>query len=377
MKNKYLLAALGLFSLLNTSFASFTDSAEIPSWAVEPIHALSYLEVIAGNPDGTIKPLETINRAEFCKIIIEATKTPLVYPDTASFPDVTKDDWFYPYVEAAKAKGWLTGYPDGFFKPGQTINRAEVAKILTQAFEFPTSNFPGSEWFYPYFESLRIQDLLANGSSFDNLAPETNATRAEIFEQIYKAMAKKEFFEPENIPTLLNESAQSTKPIHDTGSVVTNTTTLSSSSTSSGQLQIEKISDNRRINTIPGAFANIEALSLNIRSQNAPVTVSALQVRRIGNGSYSDFEKVFVEVNGKKSSLEITPNDDVIIIPLLSDVVINTGNTVTFTIKTSVSSTAKNETSSRFTLFLPEWIEANTTIKNGFFPFGGVNIDIQ
>lgn len=36
------------------------------------------------------------------------------------FEDV-EDEWFAPYVCYAKEKGWVTGYPDGTFKPENNV----------------------------------------------------------------------------------------------------------------------------------------------------------------------------------------------------------------------------------------------------------------
>jgi hypothetical protein len=47
-----------------------------------------------------------------------------------TFFDVTEDDWFSEHVRAASSREIVNGYPDGTFKPGNFITRAEAAKIV-------------------------------------------------------------------------------------------------------------------------------------------------------------------------------------------------------------------------------------------------------
>lgn len=53
------------------SKAVFTDSAAIPDWADEGFNKLYSLKIISGYDDGSVKPLNTITRAEAIKLIYE------------------------------------------------------------------------------------------------------------------------------------------------------------------------------------------------------------------------------------------------------------------------------------------------------------------
>lgn len=54
-----------------TSEAVFTDSESIPDWARESFNKLCSLKVISGYEDGSVKPLNTITRAEAVKLVYE------------------------------------------------------------------------------------------------------------------------------------------------------------------------------------------------------------------------------------------------------------------------------------------------------------------
>jgi len=90
--------------------------------------------IVNGYPDGAYKPDDTINRAELLKIIIEAAYDDsdfAGYADQSCFNDVPAGTWFTPYVCFAKHEGIVEGYGDGSFKPGQQIVFVEALKIAT------------------------------------------------------------------------------------------------------------------------------------------------------------------------------------------------------------------------------------------------------
>ncbi len=151
--------------------------------------AIDYLQenrVIAGYPDGTFRPQNPVNRAEFTKIIIEATlgENPITSASDC-FPDVSGSDWFASYVCYAKNNGVIAGYPDGTFKPANTINLAEASKILVNTFELPQSEVSDGLWYRPFIESMgvRIPPTLA--------AVSTSVNRAEMAEMIWRIQTNK------------------------------------------------------------------------------------------------------------------------------------------------------------------------------------------
>jgi len=95
--------------------------------------AIEYLYkngIVNGYPDGTFKPDNSINRAELLKILVEGKGiTPIQSDYHDCFKDVT-GQWFAPYVCYAKEVGWVDGYSDGKFRPEQVVNKAEAIKIL-------------------------------------------------------------------------------------------------------------------------------------------------------------------------------------------------------------------------------------------------------
>ncbi|MBU1992952.1 MAG: S-layer homology domain-containing protein [Patescibacteria group bacterium] len=152
-------------------------------------------KVIGGYKDGTFKPDNEVNRAEYLKMLIAALGG--IDGDYGNcFTDV-QNEWFAPYVCYAKDEGWVKGYSDGSYKPGNSVNKAEAAKITLEAFGYdvsdaavksaPFKDVPVGQWFTPYVYMASENNLLevASGSEYH---PGDPMTRAATVELIYRAM---------------------------------------------------------------------------------------------------------------------------------------------------------------------------------------------
>ncbi len=85
--------------------AEFTDTEG--HWAQEQIEKWADKGLVSGYPDGTFKPDDTITRAEFAKIV--ALAFDLTDEDTLDeYNDLDEDTWYYPYV--AKTTKYIPKY---------------------------------------------------------------------------------------------------------------------------------------------------------------------------------------------------------------------------------------------------------------------------
>lgn len=153
--------------------------------------AIAYVKdegVVQGYPDGTFRPDQPINRAEFVKIIVEAKEFPLgnfagvsQYMD---FSDVEYSGWVGPYVVAARMNFIIEGYPDGTFKAANNINFVEAAKIIAISFELPYAE--GAVWYEGYVRALADKNTIPTSiAHFDQLI-----TRGEMAEMIWRLKAE-------------------------------------------------------------------------------------------------------------------------------------------------------------------------------------------
>src|SRR6185295_10570076 len=87
---------------------------------------------------------------EFLKILLESRGE--VTSDMKNcFPDV-QEEWFAKYVCLAKSEGIVGGYPDGTFKPNQSINFVEASKMLTLAYKQQVAS--SGDWYEGYALAL-------------------------------------------------------------------------------------------------------------------------------------------------------------------------------------------------------------------------------
>ena len=118
----------------------------------DTIALLTEAGVISGYPDGTYRPDQTVNRVEFLKIVVGSTFDDIdteATNDTCGFSDTVSGQWYIPYLCRALEEGIVQGYPDGTFKPEQTVNFVEAAKIAALAHEQDLSE-DGSVWYEDY-----------------------------------------------------------------------------------------------------------------------------------------------------------------------------------------------------------------------------------
>lgn len=160
--------------------------------------AIAYLKekaVISGYPDGTFRPETIVNRAELIKILVGGKNIePNILQYHNCFPDVS-NQWFAPYVCYAKTTGWVSGYPDGWFRPEQSVNKVEAIKMVvnSQSYSLPASfdvipyrDVEVAAWYAPFVKVAYDKGLLEDYG--DIFGVEASMKRSEISENIYRAI---------------------------------------------------------------------------------------------------------------------------------------------------------------------------------------------
>ena len=112
--------------------ASFRDMTG-NEWYAEAVYTLAKLGVIQGYKDGAFHGNDSISRAAFTAIACRFLKVngqPL--PDSVRFSDVPESHWAHEVITRAAAYGWIGGYQDGSFRPADPITRAAVTAIINR-----------------------------------------------------------------------------------------------------------------------------------------------------------------------------------------------------------------------------------------------------
>lgn len=126
--NKLLPLALTAAMIVPSVPAMAAPSDIAGHWAESVITQWQSKGLIQGYEDGTFKPGNTITRAEFVTLMNNAKG--FWSEGSINFSDVKNGSWFYSAVARAVAAGYVKGYSDGSFKPGNTITRAEAAMMI-------------------------------------------------------------------------------------------------------------------------------------------------------------------------------------------------------------------------------------------------------
>lgn len=110
------------------------------TWASSYIACAEKLQwVLYG--DGSVDANRSANRAEVVMTLLEAFKVTIGEPTGTAFTDVTASTLFNPAIEQAKNDGIVSGYTDsagvatGLFGPEDSVNRAELSKMVTLALQ--------------------------------------------------------------------------------------------------------------------------------------------------------------------------------------------------------------------------------------------------
>lgn len=108
-------------------------------WANGFVAVHEELGVIRGYPDGTFGPERTVTRAELAVLLVRALGVAVNVPapvgglpfrDRAAIPP-----WAAGAVAEAARRGLVSGYPDGSFRPGAPVSRAEAATAIVRLLE--------------------------------------------------------------------------------------------------------------------------------------------------------------------------------------------------------------------------------------------------
>lgn len=134
----YLLTAALLTGLVPAAFAAASQD--------QASRTLAALDVMVGDENGDLMLSRSVTRAEFTKMIVAMSS----YQDSVGtetlvspYPDVPYTNWAAPYVEAAAQAGYVRGYLDGTFRPGNTITLAEGVTMALRLLDYTDSDFTG------------------------------------------------------------------------------------------------------------------------------------------------------------------------------------------------------------------------------------------
>ena len=115
------------------------------------------LGIINGKANNKFDPLGNLTRAEMAIILSRAYELGGIYPK--GFSDVSVASVAYWHISALAANNITVGYPDGTFKPFQTIDRAQFSAFMARLLE-PSFQPENDEVADSYLEAIFDMDVI-------------------------------------------------------------------------------------------------------------------------------------------------------------------------------------------------------------------------
>jgi hypothetical protein len=134
------------FDNFRANSGSFTD---VPAdyWAYPAIAAAFDAGVVQGYADNTYRPTLPVDRGSMAVYLARAIAggddaVPQPGAGTQSFTDVPADHWAYRHIEyvASSEVNVVQGYPGGNYKPGDPVNRGQMAVYIARAMVTPSGD---------------------------------------------------------------------------------------------------------------------------------------------------------------------------------------------------------------------------------------------
>ncbi len=161
------------------------------------LNTSDHFAYVQGYPDGTVKPAGNITRAETAAILfrlMDDASRKTYYSTKSGFRDVASGSWYNTYVATLNNAGVITDSSNGYFRPNEAITRAELAAMLAKFSETTgaANYFNDVSAKYWAANAIAICAKLGwiTGYPDGTFRPDKNVTRAELMAMINRATGR-------------------------------------------------------------------------------------------------------------------------------------------------------------------------------------------
>ena len=161
------------------------------------LNTADHFAYVQGYPDGTVKPAGNITRAETAAILfrlMDDASRKTYYSTKSGFRDVASGSWYNTYVATLNNAGVITDSSNGYFRPNEAITRAELAAMLAKFSEttVAANYFNDVSAKYWAANAIAICAKLGwiTGYPDGTFRPDKNVTRAELMAMINRATGR-------------------------------------------------------------------------------------------------------------------------------------------------------------------------------------------
>lgn len=165
--------------------------------ATPKLNTSDHFAYVQGYPNGTVKPAGNITRAETAAILfrlMDDASRKTYYSTKSGFRDVASGSWYNTYVATLNNAGVITDSSNGYFRPNEAITRAELAAMLAKFSETTgaANYFNDVSAKYWAANAIAICAKLGwiTGYPDGTFRPNKNVTRAELMAMINRATGR-------------------------------------------------------------------------------------------------------------------------------------------------------------------------------------------
>lgn len=288
------------------SSAPYSDVA-MGQWYTDYIYTLTKNGVVSGDkvngvPTGKFRPMDSLNRAEATKMLVNAAQMAEDLSGAPHFPDVKSSDWFYNFVETAFNNGLVAGYPDGNFRPANNINRAEAAKMVYLAMNPVAMGFSldsaaaASSTKVEVIFSMNVDkataETVANYMIEDSTGNKLNVTAATMMadDTVHLTTAaqtegKVYYVTAKNVKSEAGDDLANTDSVSFLGY---------GSDVSGGDLKVSLSTETPVAGSVPSGATGVVFTCWDFKAGSSATVVKSLHVHRVGPGSEDQFQDVYL-----------------------------------------------------------------------------------
>lgn len=274
-----------LVSFTGIASASTFPDVDSDHYAYDAVDEASDEGWMTGYDNGDFGVDDTLTRGQAAKLLVAGSDLDTVEDCETDFTDVPTSYSLYDYVCSAEAYGFVGGYTDsdgdatGEYGPNDSVNRAQFAKMVVEAFgltmvDDALDEFPDVDegvWYEmspTWYVSSAWANTVINGYDNGNFYPAYDVTRGQAALMINRAQEPEWRVDDEEEEDETEES--------------------------DGDLTVEVSSDSPDAMTIPSNATSVELAAWDFTANGGDVTIDSLSVHHYGITSLSSTHQVYL-----------------------------------------------------------------------------------
>ncbi|MEK4711921.1 S-layer homology domain-containing protein [Sporosarcina sp. FSL K6-5500] len=174
---------------------TFSDVKDIESHHFyDSVRSLASRGIVKGFADGTFKPNQSVTRGQIASVLAQTIGLDTKNVKNPGFKDLKVTDPHYGSIAALVEAGIVKGYDDKTFKPGGSLTRAHIAKMISIGFNLEEAKLTNSpfkdvkveHWFADYVQAL-ITNEITTGTTPTTFEPNAFVTRGQMASLIVRS----------------------------------------------------------------------------------------------------------------------------------------------------------------------------------------------